>query len=204
MLSIRGGIAALSALLAAVVIGACGEDEQPRSSSDAAGNSTDRAFVVQMIPHHKSAVEMAAVAKKRARHSALKRLANSIIATQSIEIEQLRRYDDRLEKAGVEPGELGAAHEDMGGGMDADSLMAARPFDREFIDGMIAHHQGAIHMARAQLDTGENHDLKRLAEAIVDAQSKEIDQMNTWRIGWYGSLSPAGGVPAEDSPHHGM
>lgn len=37
-----------------------------------------------------------------------------------------------------------------------------------------------------------------LAQAIVDAQSREIEEMNSWREDWYGSASPAGGVPAED------
>ena len=49
-----------------------------------------------------------------------------------------------------------------------------------------------------ELADGADPDVKRLAEAIVDAQSKEIDQMNTWRVDWFGAMSPAGGVPAEE------
>jgi hypothetical protein len=64
---------------------------------------------------------------------------------------------------------------------------------------MIPHHQGAIRMARAELENGQNRELKALAEAIVDAQAKEIDDMNTWRVDWFGEVSPAGGVPEEDS-----
>ena len=90
----------------------------------------------------------------------------------------------------------------MGMGDDASMLSEAKPFDREFIDMMISHHLGAIRMARVELEGGENPELKQLAQAIVDAQANEIDEMNTWRVEWYGALSPAGGVPAEEDGGH--
>jgi uncharacterized protein (DUF305 family) len=86
----------------------------------------------------------------------------------------------------------------MGTDMDAAALETAQPFDRELIDMMIPHHQGAIRMAHMELADGANVDVKRLAEAIVDAQSKELEQMNAWRVDWFGAMSPAGGVPAEE------
>jgi uncharacterized protein (DUF305 family) len=189
---------ALIALLLAIGIAACGEDETATSSGDTAGNGIDRAFAAEMIPHHRSAVEMAELAQQRSRRSEIKQLAEAIISTQNAEIEQLQRLDQRLEKAGVEPGDLGMAAHEMGTDMDADVLRDADPFDREFIDAMIPHHQGAIRMARMELEQGENPELKRLAEAVVDAQSREIDEMNEWRVAWFGGLSPAGGVPREE------
>ena len=42
-------------------------------------------------------------------------------------------------------------------------LTEAEPFDREFIDVLIPDHQGAIRMARFELEKGENHELKQLA-----------------------------------------
>jgi uncharacterized protein (DUF305 family) len=114
----------------------------------------------------------------------------------------MQRYDRQLEDAGVDAGDLGMAEHEMGRDTDAAMLRDAKPFDREFIDMMIPHHQGAIRMAHVELDKGENAELKRLAEAIVDAQSKEIDDMNTWRVEWYGALSPAGGVPSDDGGEH--
>jgi uncharacterized protein (DUF305 family) len=208
MLTKRAALLALIVVSAATGLGACGEDEPATSSADVAGNSTDRAFVAQMIPHHESAVEMAELAKRRAQHREIKALADAIIATQAAEIDQMKRLDERLEKAGVQPGELAVDHDAMGMDMDAGDLAASKPFDREFIDAMIAHHQGAIHMGRAERESGENPELLQLAEEIVDAQSKEIDEMNIWRVDWYGSISPSGGVPSEETPsedteHHG-
>jgi uncharacterized protein (DUF305 family) len=36
-----------------------------------------------------------------------------------------------------------------------------------------------------------------LAESILGAQAREIENMNAWRERWYGAPSPAGGVPAD-------
>jgi uncharacterized protein (DUF305 family) len=57
-------------------------------------------------------------------------------------------------------------------------------------------------MARVELVKGETPALMRLAEAIADGQSREIDAMSTWRVEWLGKQSPAGGVPIEDSGAH--
>jgi uncharacterized protein (DUF305 family) len=141
---------------------------------------------------------MAEIAKERSSRQEIKRLADAIIATQSAEIEQLTAVDQTLEDAGIEPGDLGVADHEMGMDDDASMLKDAKPFDREFIDMMIAHHQGAIRMARAEQERGQNRELKDLARTIEDAQAKEIDDMNTWRVEWFGRVSPAGGVPQEE------
>jgi uncharacterized protein (DUF305 family) len=189
----------------ALFAAACGEDETG-SSGGTPGNGVDRAFAAAMTPHHCSAVEMAEIAREHSQHSEIKRLADTIVATQNAEIEKLTALDRQLKNAGVEAGDLGVADHEMGMGEDASMLARAKPFDREFIDMMIPHHQGAIRMARAHLADGDNRELKDLAEAIVDAQAKEIDQMNTWRVEWFGAVSPAGGVPAEEDhgARHGM
>ena len=96
---------------------------------------------------------------------------------------------------GMDHGTLGMDMDMMGMDVDVMSLEEARPFDRAFIDAMIAHHQGAIRMARVGLERGEDEEVEGLAEAIVDAQSREIEEMNEWRERWYGSPSPAGGIP---------
>ena len=53
--------------------------------------------------------------------------------------------------------------------------------DRDFVAGMIAHHQGAIDMARAVLLHGKDPEIRKLAQDIVDAQEKEIAQMKAWQ-----------------------
>jgi uncharacterized protein (DUF305 family) len=46
--------------------------------------------------------------------------------------------------------------------------------DRDFVDMMVPHHQGAIDMAQAFLRYGRNEQLRRLAQEIIVAQQQEI------------------------------
>ncbi|NJK79178.1 MAG: DUF305 domain-containing protein [Chloroflexaceae bacterium] len=74
------------------------------------------------------------------------------------------------------------------------------PYDAQFIDGMIVHHQGAITMAQQVLEESERPELRALAEAIITAQQAEIEQMQTWRSAWYPDLAPTGGMDMDMGP----
>ncbi|ACT11596.1 MULTISPECIES: DUF305 domain-containing protein [Pectobacterium] len=70
-------------------------------------------------------------------------------------------------------------------GMDAmhtemmEGLKSSDP-DIAFAKGMIAHHRGAIDMAKTELQYGKDPELRKLAEEIIKAQQPEIDQMEAW------------------------
>lgn len=52
--------------------------------------------------------------------------------------------------------------------------------DVDFVRGMIPHHQGAIDMARIQLEFGQNPELRAMSEQIITAQEAEIARMQQW------------------------
>ncbi len=70
------------------------------------------------------------------------------------------------------------ASEHMMAGMDAPPT--GDP-DRDFVAGMLPHHQGAINMAKVELQYGHDPALKKLARDIVAAQTKEIAFMRRWQ-----------------------
>ena len=49
--------------------------------------------------------------------------------------------------------------------------------DRDFVEMMVPHHQGAVDMAKAELRYGRNEVLRRLAQEIIVTQQQEIAVM---------------------------
>lgn len=63
--------------------------------------------------------------------------------------------------------------------------------DRHFIEMMIPHHENAIEMAKLALNRAKHPEIKKLAQAIIKDQNREIEQMRSWYKKWYGTEVPA-------------
>ena len=61
----------------------------------------------------------------------------------------------------------------MGGGMSGNP-------DVDFARMMIPHHEGAIEMARSQLEHGKDPQLRQMAQEIIQAQEREIATLKDW------------------------
>lgn len=167
----------------------------PSSSAD-----LDQAFIDMMVPHHQSAIEMAKVANERSEREEILALADEIIGAQESEIAQLRAWrqdwfgsdetpgmDAMPLMPGMEmPGMDGMAMEGtMDMTVDIEALKTAEPFDRAFIEAMTEHHETAIAAATVIASATDRAELQTIAADIIEAQQREIDQMQGWLLEWY-------------------
>ena len=69
---------------------ATGMETEPRSLAKA--DPFDKAFIDSMIPHHRSAIEMAEVAARETNSPEIKDLAKGIVEAQKREISQMKQW----------------------------------------------------------------------------------------------------------------
>lgn len=154
------------------------------------GNGMDAMFIAAMIPHHDDAIAMADLALTRAEHPELKQLAERIKATQTTENAQMRAW--YREWFGVEVptssgGSFGMMGGMMGGGTtDLEALRGADSFDEAFLEAMIPHHRMGVMMSRMAGNATSRPEMRSFTQAIINGQSREIEQMEEWYAEWYG------------------
>ena len=159
-----------------------------RNSPNAAIAPYDLQFIDTMSEHHRSAIQMAKIAEAKAQHAELKALARNIVDSQQRELEQMKTWRDKWY-----PGKPEAINMDLPGMMESvmdmgklNSATGAQ-FDLTFIAMMTSHHSGAVAMAKDAEARAEHPEIKQLARQIVNAQQKEIEQMNKWKAAWVGN-----------------
>jgi len=136
-------------------------------------SAADITFAEEMIPHHEQAMLMSDLAFTNSTNEDVLALAREINAAQAPEVEKMGSWQ------GVSAStHMGHTMAGMLSDQEIQSLRDAKgpTFDRLFLEGMIAHHQGAIGMAQKVVNS-KNREVAALAEAIIDAQEKEIAYM---------------------------
>ena len=158
-------------------------DTDSASTIDLESNADDVMFTQMMIPHHEQAIEMADIAldPKIGASAEVKALAAQIKAAQDPEIMQMKNllesWGESLEMSGT------MDHSSMMDGMLSPDDMArlstltGSEFDRAWIEGMIAHHNGAIEMANTVVSGGKSTEAVALGNAIIVAQTAEIEEL---------------------------
>ena len=90
-------------------------------------------------------------------------------------------------------GGMGGMNPGMNHGMNHNMSMDLGPadadYDLRFIDGMTVHHQGAVNMAKEVLNKSKRPEMKKIANEMIAAQNREINQMKEWRKTWYSKAS---------------
>jgi len=160
------------------------------TSADERGDATDVGFLHDMRAHHEQAVEMAyTYLALEGTSPGLRTVAGSILVGQNIEVGrmiQMLREMGRPEGAEsdtamgwmgmpVTQGEMpGMATEDE---LDALAASSGRAADELFVQLMVAHHEGGLHMAEAAADDAGLGKVRSLARSIVTGQQSEIAEL---------------------------
>jgi len=134
--------------------------------------SSEREFVVGMIPHHQEAVDTAnEVLARGGSTPEIRTLAQEIVTAQETEIAMLKEW--HLAWYGEEYVENGSYQPMM---RDLSQLSGA-DLDRRFLEDMIPHHMGAIMMAQSVRPHIEHQEVTDMADAIMETQTVEIQLM---------------------------
>ena len=151
------------------------------------GQYADERFIDMMVSHHLMAIQMARAAEQHGEHAEITHVAAAIIATQGQEVTKFKALKQRLYGIAQTPTMMAPSQMDNIGMLPPDQLAQHHPFDKAFLDSMIAHHASAIEMASVALLCSQNPDIVRIAAAIKLAQGREIGQMTQWCSTWYPS-----------------
>ena len=145
-------------------------------------DSISHNFIVQMIPHHRAAIEMSQNILRFTTCIPLENIARGIIAEQTKSIEDMcrikpgcsayfnspedvRRYQCRVDQI------MQTMFTEMG------SALSTNQINVNFMREMIPHHEGAIRLSKTTLKYSICPELKPILRAIISSQEKGVVKM---------------------------
>lgn len=132
----------------------------------------DKAFLVNMIPHHQEAVDTAnEVLERGGVIPEVKTLAENIIEAQEREIADMKTW---YETWYGEPYSYSGGYQPM---MRELADLSGKELDLIFTNDMWMHHMGAIHLAQAVLQNTDRPELIKMGNDILVIQRQEMMQM---------------------------
>jgi uncharacterized protein (DUF305 family) len=149
------------------------------------GLYSDERFLDMMAAHHAVAVDMAKLEIQHGKRPELVQLARAIVAAQTREIDQMLEMKRRLYGYAHVTLKMNPQQMQNAGMIDPDRLTDQPDIDLAFIDSMIPHHGSALVMASVARLRSNDESIVKMARGIVDAQSREIGEMNGWRHQWF-------------------
>jgi len=158
----------------------------------------DKDFVEMMVPHHQGAIDMAQAELSYGHNEKLRAMAQEIIVTQQEDIATMQfalvNIPTSTSQFTKDEGPFLALNNAAMTKMMAGMMI--RPFhnvDKDFVEMMLPHHQGAIDMAQAELRYGHSEPLRGIAQEIIATQQQQIVAMQ---------LDERGLLPSPGSSFH--
>lgn len=147
----------------------------------------DLDFANMMILHHQSAIDMSEVEIAKGTDAQIRTMAQNIITAQNLEISQLQAFIKNYKIPEVKKtnqemhNELGETMKDMMDKMN--KMQMTGNTDKDFVMMMIVHHESTVKMAGDELSHGKQYEVKKMAQKMLEDQSKEINAFKTWLSG---------------------
>lgn len=158
----------------------------------------DADFIMGMIPHHQEAVDTSAFLLTRTSDPELQQFLKGVIEVQATEIGQMKGWHKTW---------FNSEYQDDGSYMPMMgdlSKLKDKELEKAYIQGMIAHHKGAIDMANQIVNKTNRSEIKTMAQAIIDTQTKEVTLLEGWLQSKYsGVVAPTPGTTMMDEDDHG-
>lgn len=155
------------------------------------GAPFEQAFLSMMIPHHRTAIDMARKVLARTQDPQIRGWANAIIRDQEREISQMkgllgvlggtnlaaqRTMTQAMANMTQTPGPGNMTQSQGASGM-MQTLQTPASLERDFLQAMVSHHLQAVEMATMALQKAQNPVIVKLASDIVRAQAQEVYEM---------------------------
>jgi len=178
-----------------VIAAFSGSPEAAQEGSRPLYSDQDLLFLHHMIVHHQQAVDMGLLVPSRSDREEFAKFTDYVKRAQAAEIALMQSWLDLAATRGQRVPEHPPHGDPPMHGMLSSSQIAAleasrgEAFVRLWLEGMIFHHEGAIHMSHAQQEhqraTGRRpYGLSVLVEDILVEQRAEITKMRGWLQEW--------------------
>lgn len=153
--------------------------------------SVEAGFARDMTTHHAQAVEMGLLAFDQGSDGEVRQIGGDIATGQQGEIGMMQTWlrSWGLDPTGSEPrmswmpGGTEMVKDGLMPGMATPEQMAAlrsaqgREFDVRFLEMMIDHHTGGVHMIDAILDTSDDPEVTRVAQVMKNTQQTDLTNL---------------------------
>lgn len=145
-------------------------------------DSISHNFIVQMIPHHRAAIEMSKNLLRYTTFIPLQNIAEGIIKEQTKSIENMRKIQRQCSELENSQRDVSLYQRRVNQIIrtmfsEMKNAYTTNNINSNFIYEMIPHHEGAIKMSRNALQYDICPELKPILYAIISSQEKGVMQM---------------------------
>ena len=140
-------------------------------------------FLYEMIPHHEAAVSMAENLLSYGEGLEVKKLAMTIMRDQIEGIQKMKTLLDQLKNTpqvykAKEASYLKVYDEACKQLLNRMSKVEPTgSVDKDFVEEMIPHHEGAVKMATNILNYTNNEELREIATHMISGQQRQLEEM---------------------------